>query len=41
MYLEYDVVYLKKIIKRASQNLILLKNADQPEAEVRESTYKE
>jgi hypothetical protein len=35
-----DDVYLKKITTRVSQNLILHKNANQPKAEVRESTYK-
>jgi hypothetical protein len=35
-----DDVYFKKITTRMSQNLILHKNADQPRAEVRESTYK-
>jgi hypothetical protein len=35
-----DDVYLKKITTRVSQNLILRINADEPKAEVRESTYK-
>jgi hypothetical protein len=35
-----DDVYLKKDYNdRVSQNLILHKNADQPKAEVRKSTY--
>jgi hypothetical protein len=35
-----DDVYLKKITTRVSQNLILHRNADQPKAEERQSTYK-
>jgi hypothetical protein len=36
-----DDVYLKRDYNEGvSQNLILLKNANQPKAEVRESTYK-
>jgi hypothetical protein len=40
IYTYDDDVYFKKITTRVSQNLILHRNADQPKAQARESTYK-